>query len=265
MTSPIPECSALPISKGVDRDREVPIEDYGLLGDTRTAALVASDGSIDWLCIARFDGQPVFGRLVGGPTAGSFRLAPAGPATVLTRRYLPECATLETTWETDAGRLTLTEGMVAEVSGQLLPSTMLVRRLTALDAPIEATIDFDPRLGTRRKQPRAQHIGKVLVASWPTMAIALTTTPHVHVEPGLLHNVVVTPDRPFTCVMTVADREPLVYLDPDAAWDVLKLDEQRWQAWCHHIDPTLPHRDTVIRSLLTLRLLTYSPGLATRA
>lgn len=71
-----------------------PIEDYGLLGDTRTAALVASDGSLDWLCVPRFDGHPVFGRLVGGPDAGAFRLGPAGPATVISRRYRPDSATL---------------------------------------------------------------------------------------------------------------------------------------------------------------------------
>ena len=138
-----------------DSDRAlVPIEDYGLLGDTRTAALVGSDGSIDWLCIPRFDGQPVFGRLIGGPAAGSFRLGPAHRATVLTRRYRPESATLETTWATDGGRLTLTEGMVAEVSGQLLPSTMLVRRLTAEGGPVQAIITFNPRLGDRHRDPQ---------------------------------------------------------------------------------------------------------------
>jgi GH15 family glucan-1,4-alpha-glucosidase len=257
---PIPGPPGSPVSVNGARDHEIPIEDYGLLGDTRTAALVASDGSIDWWCIPRFDGRPVFGRLIGGPAAGSFRLAPAVRATVVDRRYLPRCATLETTWRTEAGRLTLTEGMVAEVSGRLLPSTMLVRRLTALDSPVEAVIQFDPRLGVDRARPRAHHRGEVLVATWPSVAIALTTTPGVHLEPGPAHRVSVTPGSPFTCVMAVADREPLVYVDPDAAWDMLKVDELRWQAWCHDIDPGLPERDTVIRSLLTLRMLTYSPS-----
>ena len=243
-----------------DRGRYVPIEDYGLLGDTRTAALVASDGSVDWLCIPRFDGQPVFGRLIGGPSAGSFRLGPSYPATVMTRRYRPDSATLETTWDTDVGRLTLTEGMVAEVSGHLLPSTMLVRRLTAEDGPVEAVIEFDPRLGERHRRPRIQHRGEVLVCSWPTTAIALLTTPATSVEPGLSHTITVTPDHSFTSVMTIADREPLVYVDPDAGWAALHNDELRWQVWCRDIDPGLPQRDAVVRSLLTLRLLTYSPS-----
>ncbi|HEV2917698.1 MAG TPA: trehalase-like domain-containing protein, partial [Actinomycetota bacterium] len=127
-------------------DKARPIEDYGLLGDTRTAALVGSDGAIDWLCVPRFDGQPVFGRLVGGPAAGTFRMGPAGAATVMVRRYRPHTATLETTWDTPGGRLILTEGMIADVTGRLLPSSLLVRRLTAADGPVEAVIEFDPRL-----------------------------------------------------------------------------------------------------------------------
>ncbi|MEP6814577.1 MAG: glycoside hydrolase family 15 protein [Marmoricola sp.] len=238
----------------------VPIEDYGLLGDTRTAALVGLDGSLDWLCIPRFDGQPVFGRLVGGAAAGSFRLGPPLPAKVVARGYRPETATLETTWQTDSGRLTLTEGMVAEVGGRLLPSTMLVRRLTAPDGPVEAVVDFDPRLGERCRAPRTEHRGEVLVCGWGTLAVALQTTPTAAIEPGQPTVVSVTPDRPFTCVMSVANREPLVYLHPNAAWDALRGDEERWQAWCRGIGHELPHRDAVVRSLLTLRLLTYSPS-----
>ena len=234
-TAPPWACSSAPDEKSLRRPS--PIEDYGLLGDTRTAALVGSDGSVDWLCIPRFDGQPVFGRLVGGAAAGRFRLGPHGPVEVVSRRYRPESATLETTWQTDTGRLTLTEGMVAEVSGRLLPATLLVRRLTALDGPVEAVIDFDPRLGERHRPPRAEHRGEVLVCSWSSLAVGLRTSPVVAIQPGEPQVITVTPDQPFTCVMSVADREPLVYVDPDAAWAALREDEARWQAWCRRHRP----------------------------
>jgi GH15 family glucan-1,4-alpha-glucosidase len=239
-----------------------PIEDYAMLGDTRSAALVGPDGSVDWLCIPRFDGRPVFGRLIGGPEAGSFGMAPARPLGLQSRRYHDGSVTLETTWNTDAGRLTLTEGMVTEVSGQLLPSTILVRRLTAEDGPVEATMMFDPRLGEQRRRPRVQHrdAGRVVVCSWSTTAMSLGTTPVMHVQPGLAQTVTVTPDRPFTVVLTAAEREPLIYVDPDAAWEALQRDELRWRAWSRDINSTLPHREAVVRSLLTLRLLTYSPS-----
>ncbi|HET8788494.1 MAG TPA: trehalase-like domain-containing protein, partial [Actinomycetes bacterium] len=237
-----------------------PIEDYGLLGDTRTAALVGSDGAIDWLCVPRFDGQPVFGRLVGGPAAGTFRFGPAGAATVIARRYRPHTATLETTWDTPGGRLTLTEGMIADVTGRLLPSSLLVRRLTAAGGPVDAVIEFDPRLGEHHRPPRIEHRGDVVVCSWSTTALALGASPPIHLEtPGPVR-LRVAPGHPVTLALSVADREPLIYVDPEVAWAALAADEHGWQAWCADIDGDLPHRDTVARSLLTLRLLTYSPS-----
>lgn len=241
-------------------ETKVPIEDYALLGDTRTAALVAPDGSIDWFCLPRFDGQPVFGRLVGGTPAGHFRLGPADPATLVSRRYRPDCCTLETTWQTNTGRLTLTEGMVAEVSGRLLPPTILVRRLSAADGPVTAVIEFDPRLGDLHQLPKSQQRGDLLVCTWSATSIALRTNPPTRIQPGLTHTRTITPGHPLTCILTVADREPLVYLDPLAAWNTLEDDELRWHAWCAEIDSDLPQRAAVVRSLLTLRLLTYSPS-----
>jgi len=236
------------------------IEDYGLLGDTRTAALVASDGAIDWLCVPRFDGQPVFGRLVGGPAAGRFRMGPAGAATVIARRYRPDTATLETTWDTPGGRLTLTEGMIADVRGRLLPSSLLVRRLTAVGGPVDTVIEFDPRLGEHHRSPRIEHRGDVVVCSWSTIALALRSCPATPTEPGRPTRLTITPGRTLTVACSVADREPLIYVDPDAAWAALAADEHAWQTWCADIDGDLPHRDAVARSLLTLRLLTYSPS-----
>ena len=237
-----------------------PIEDYGLLGDTRTAALVGSDGAIDWMCVPHFDGSPVFGRLVGGPEAGTFQVGPGGRATVIVRRYREATASLETTWQTEHGRLTLHEGMVAEVAGQLLPATLLVRRLSAEDGSVEATIDFDPRFGEQRRPPTAQHRGDLLVCSWAATAISLRCMPPVRVEPGCPTTVTVTPGQPVTVVLAVADREPLVDVGADAAWAALAVDEQRWRSWCDDIDNDLPHKEMALRSLLTLRLLTYSPS-----
>jgi GH15 family glucan-1,4-alpha-glucosidase len=244
-----------------DADRARPLEDYALLGDTRTAALVASDGAIDWMCIPRFDGEPIFGRLVGGPDAGSFRMGPAGPANVTRRRYLPHTATVETTWATATGELTLTEGMVADVAGRLLPTTLLVRRLTAAGGPVEAVIFFDPRLGWGRTPPehtRRQH--DALVCAWSATAVALCFSSALALAPAGATTITVTPGQPVTASLSVADREPLIHVDPDAAWRVLERDEHGWATWCAGIHDDVPHHDLVVRSLLTLRLLTYSPS-----
>jgi GH15 family glucan-1,4-alpha-glucosidase len=253
---------ALPGARiAADVDRARPVEDYALVGDTRTAALVASDGAIDWMCIPRFDGEPLFGRLVGGPDAGSFRMGPAGPSTVTRRRYLSHTASVETTWATATGTLTLTDGMVADVAGRLLPTTLLVRRLTATGGPVGAVISFDPRFGWHRTPPeRTRRRHDALVCTWSATAVALCASPALTLAPGEATTVTVTPGRPVTASLTVADREPLIHLDPDAAWRELEHDEHGWAAWCADIHDDTPHHDLVVRSLLTLRLLTYSPS-----
>jgi GH15 family glucan-1,4-alpha-glucosidase len=242
------------------RDHPTPIGDYALLGDTRTAALVAGDGSIDWLCVPRFDGEPVFGRLVGGPEAGTFRVGPGEPARILERRYLRHSATLETTWEVGQGRLTLTEAMVAEVSGRLLPSTMLVRRLSAEHAAVDATVEFDPRLGEHHRGPRVRRRGEDLVCEWGSLALLLSCDSGRPIEAGKVTSITVTPGHPVTFVLGMAHREPLVHVDPKTAWGLLAEDQARWQAWTAEIDDGLPYREAVVRSVLTLRLLTYSPS-----
>jgi GH15 family glucan-1,4-alpha-glucosidase len=240
--------------------REPAIEDYGLIGDTRTAALVASDGAIDWMCVPHFDGQTVFGRLVGGPNAGCFAMGPASPSTLVARRYRTGTVTLETTWDCGAGQLTLTEAMIAEVTGTLLPSTLLVRRLTAIGGPVEVLIHFDPRLGERHRAPDTDHRGEVVVCTWGVTALAVRCAPLIRLEPGQPATVTVTPGRPLTIAVAVADRGPLAYVHPDVAWAALEADEQRWRRWSDGIGVELPHPDMALRSLLTLRLLTYSPS-----
>ena len=237
-----------------------PIEDYGLLGDTRTAALVSSDGAVDWLCAPRFDADPIFGRVVGGPAAGTFRIAPARPATMLTRRYRQHTATVETTWRVGERRLSLTDAMVAEVAGRLLPATLLVRRLVADGGPVHVDVDFDPRLGEHHHPPRTRGRGRDLVCTWGSLAVSLACAPDIDLDVGRPTVVTVAPGRPLTFVLAVAHREPLVHVDPAAAGDLVSEDEVRWNAWSAGIDEDLPYREAVVRSLVTLRLLTYSPS-----
>src|SRR5437867_2371674 len=97
-----------------------PIADYGLIGDGRTAALCSSAGSIDWMCLPRFDSHPVFGRLIGGRKAGSFSIRPHDVRAVI-RRYREGSSVLETRWSTSSGEVLVTEGLVLHVGGRLVP------------------------------------------------------------------------------------------------------------------------------------------------
>ena len=96
------------------------------------------------------------------------------------------------------------------------------------------------------------------MCTWSTFALALRASPPLRLEAGRPVRLRVAPGRPVTVALSVADREPLIYVDPEVAWVALAADEHGWQAWCADIDGDLPHRDAVARSLLTLRLLTYS-------
>src|SRR5690606_23730705 len=88
-----------------------PIEDYGLIGNMISAALVARDGSIDWLCLPRFDSAACFAALLGTPEHGRWKITAQGDQVSITRRYLPDTAVLETRFETAEGVVTLTDCM----------------------------------------------------------------------------------------------------------------------------------------------------------
>lgn len=238
---------------------EAPIADYALIGDTRTAALCTSTGSIDWMCAPAFDSEPLFGKLVGGPAAGSFAIT-IDDVVQRSRKYLGSGAVLETTIGAANGRGRLTEGMVVEVERSLLPQTVLVRRLTCDAGQVAARIRFDPKRGFAGRSPRAARRAGSLVCEWGSVAVALQSFPEIEISPG--DEVVVELDAgtELTMVMTIADRSPAVLVGRDRAAQLLERTGEWWERWSANIDYDGPFRGAVLRSLITLQLLTFSPS-----
>ncbi|MGH8914762.1 MAG: glycoside hydrolase family 15 protein [Acidimicrobiia bacterium] len=242
-------------------NRRIPIGDYGLIGDTRTAALVAPDGSIDWLCLPRFDSPPVFGRLVGGEEAGCFAIGPDEPATLAGRRYRGDTATLETEWAVDGGRLVLADSMVGEVTGSMLPDILLVRRITCEGRPIRVRVEIAPRFGyQRRSARRVRRRHGSLVFEHGDIALAVTTDTEGQLTPDRPNLIEAIPDHPVTVVLSASHRGPLFLVPPSAAAEEADRDEARWQSWADSLVTGPHYRQTMVRSFITLQLLTYSPS-----
>ncbi len=135
------------------------LEDYALIGDTQTAALVGNDGSIDWLCLPRFDSGACFSALVGDPGDGRWLLAPAGEVREVRRRYRPGTLVLETDFETDAGRVRVTDCMPPRRA-----DPDLVRLVTGLSGTVAMQMQLVIRLDYGSAVPWVRRQGDSLLA-----------------------------------------------------------------------------------------------------
>jgi GH15 family glucan-1,4-alpha-glucosidase len=140
------------------RPRSTPLEDYALLSDLHTGPLVSRDGSIDWLCLPRFDSPSVFAALLGTPEDGRWKLS-AVDGEVVSRRYLPRTFVLETTWRTPTGTVVVTDFLPPGQAGEGHPDHAdLVRRVECVSGEVEVEHDLRIRFDYGRAKPWTRRV-----------------------------------------------------------------------------------------------------------
>jgi GH15 family glucan-1,4-alpha-glucosidase len=245
----------------VRADGYAPVEDYALIGDGRSAALVAQDGAIDWLCLPNFDSPSVFGALLDAAGGGAFELQPSIPFQSV-RRYLPGTNVLETTFTTDRGVVRVVDAMTIP-SHDLAPMRELVRAIEGVSGVVPMRWRVAPRFDYGRSVPRGEWRHGVPVATWGAEAIAIANfdagTPAWR-DGGVEAQVdVAAGQRPLLALAT-AYAEPLVLPGPRAISLRLEGTIRFWEQWsaartCHGA-----WADMVARSALALKLMIFAPS-----
>jgi GH15 family glucan-1,4-alpha-glucosidase len=232
----------------------LPIEDYAIIGDTQTAALVGRDGSIDWLCVPRFDSGAIFAGLLGTEENGHWTLAPAGEVRAVRRRYRGETLVLETEFDTDDGTVRVIDFMPPR--GE---APDVVRIVEGVSGRVPMRMELRLRFDYGHVVPWVyREQGDLVAVAGPdavwlrtpveTYGQNLATQAEFTVGPG---------DRtPFVLTWRPSHLPPPVPIDPTHE---LGATEGYWRGWVSGCTYEGRWRDAVVRSLLTLKALTYAP------
>ncbi|HET9379456.1 MAG TPA: glycoside hydrolase family 15 protein [Streptomyces sp.] len=232
------------------------IEDYALIGDEQTAALVGPDGSVDWLCLPRFDSAACFAKLLGDEDNGHWRIAPDGAERCTRRVYRPDTLVLDTEWDTPQGSVRVTDLMP-----QRDRAPDLVRIVEGLSGEVTMRSVLRLRFDYGSIVPWVRRVDGHRVAVAGPDSVWLRAEPEVHSwgrDNGTHAEFTVSAGEKVAFVLTWhpshEPRPPLI--DPVPALEQSVAD---WQAWAARCSYDGPHRDAVVRSLITLKALTYAP------
>ena len=231
-----------------------PIEDYALIGDTHTAGLVSRDGSIDWLCLPRFDSPACFAALLGDRSNGRWLLAPAGGVQEVRRRYQGDSLVLETEYRTDDGVVRVIDCMPPRHR-----DPDVARVVEGIKGRVRMRMDLTIRFDYGSIVPWVRHEDGALHAVAGPDSVWLRTPVPVWGEnwTTLADFTVAEGERaPFMLTWHASHRPAPRRIDPVQA---LGDTEAWWGEWASGIDYQGGWQDAVIRSLLTLKALTYAP------
>lgn len=231
------------------------IEDYALIGDCETGALIGRDGSIDWLCLPRFDSDSCFGRLLGNEENGYWKLCPLDRS-VSERRYRPGTLILETVFATDRGRVRVTDFMPPKTK-----LSKVVRIVEGLEGKVEMRSELVARFDYGITVPWVSHIedGALSLVAGASMLLLRTEVP-VHGESmKTVGSFSVTHGQRVAFVLShqISYENPAPAEDPNALWDET---ERFWREWSSRCEAAGLYSEAVLRSLITLKTLTFAPS-----
>ena len=235
------------------------IEDYALIGDMQSAALISRDGSVDWLCLPRFDSPACFAALLGTERHGHWRIAPqqasGGAAARASRRYADDTLILETDWSTPTGTVRVTDFMPPR-DGR---TPVLVRSVQGLSGSVEMDSQFVVRFGYGQVVPWVRRADSQLLAVAGPDALWLAS-PVTMTGRGFAHSGTFTVEAgqrvPFVLTWMPSHAPTCERVDPRQAEAATR---RFWAGWVSRCTYQGTYRDAVVRSLITLKALTYQP------
>ena len=240
--------------------RQPAIGDYALIGDCRSAALVSKSGSIDWLCLPHFSGPSVFAALLDPERGGRFAIAPAGPFEA-TRRYRGRTAVLETMFRTPGGSARLVDAMILGNSARNLePAREIVRIVEGVDGAVDLDVHYAPRPDYARARPRLRRRGKDWLCTWRDQLLLLRTDRpleargdgaggRIRLLAGERLCFSLSHEKGDIAILLPLDGPASARVGATAAW---------WEGWAGACSCAGRHRDAVLRSALTLKLMTFA-------
>jgi GH15 family glucan-1,4-alpha-glucosidase len=231
----------------------VRLEDYGLIGDMQSAALVGHNGAVDWLCFPRFDSPSCCAALLGGEQHGSWLLAPSGDVLARSRRYRPGTLVLETEFETHDGVVRLIDFMPQRASGP--------PRLVRIVEGVKGRVPMRAELGLRPDYasivPWLEPAPDGMTATAGPDAFHLTTALPLTVEDGTIRSdfVAVEGGRERLVLSWHLSYEEMPPVED--AESALARTEASWREWTERCSYEGPYRDAVLTSLIVLKAMTF--------
>ncbi|MCX4822113.1 glycoside hydrolase family 15 protein [Streptomyces sp. NBC_01142] len=235
------------------------IEDYALIGDMQTAALVCRDGTADWLCLPRFDSHAIFAGLLGTEEHGFWRLGPAHaaeskPPAADRRRYRGDSLILESEWDTPRGTVRVTDFMPPRDG-----APQLIRIVEGVSGRVPMRSALRMRFSYGRVVPWVHKVdGRTVAVAGPDSVWLDTSTETYGKDLTTYSDFTVSPGEriAFTISWQPSHHQPPALPDPEGS---LEATADFWREWVEHCTYHGPYREAVVRSLITLKALTYAP------